>query len=168
MQGAKRQTALSCSICMQGMQFVKLNGSAILASARCQAEEAGTRTAFLSHDNQYCAVMQASKTKAPASGTPDDSPVRKVPRVSSAKGRGSRLSRTASAAAEETAAAAAAEAGDQPAGAGEAALGQATAAAHEAAAGLDAAAPAEAPAAGDREHRQRKENRQESRACLYC
>ena len=117
-------------------------------------------------DNQHCAAVQASKSKAPASGTPDDIPVRKVQRTSSAKGRGSRLSHTASAAAEEAAAAAAAETGDHPAGAGEAALGQAAAAAHEAAAGLDAAASADAPAAGDRAHKLRK--RTEKEAGLAC
>ena len=117
-------------------------------------------------DNQHCAAVQASKSKAPASGTPDDSPVQKVQRTSSAKGRGSRLSHTANAAAEEGAAAAAAEAGDQPAGAGEAALGQAAAVPHEAAAGLDAAASAEAPAAGDRAYKLRK--RTEKEAGLAC
>ena len=128
----------------------------MLASARRQAERAGTRTSYLLHDNQHCAVVQASKTKAPASGTPDDSPARKVQRTSSAKGRGSRLSHTASAAAEEAAAAAAAEALDQPADASEVAVGQAAVAPREAAAGSEAAALAEAPAAGDPAHKQRK------------
>lgn len=98
--------------------------------------------------------MQASKTKAPASGTPDGSPARKVQRISSAK-RGSRLSHTASAAAEE----AAAETEDLPAATGEAAVGQAAAAPREAAAGLDAAALAETAAAGDHAHKQKKKKR---------
>ena len=92
-------------------------------------------------DNEHCTVVQASKTKAPASGTPDGSPARKVQRISSAKGRGSRLSHTATAAAEE----AAAETEDLPAATGEAAVGQ--------------AALAETAAAGDHARNQKKKNR---------
>ena len=106
-------------------------------------------------DNEHCTVVQASKTKAPASGTPDGSPARKVQRISSAKGRGSRLSHTATAAAEE----AAAETEDLPAATGEAAVGQAAAAPREAAAGLDAAALAETAAAGDHARKRKKKNR---------
>ena len=113
-----------------------------------------------------CAVVQASKTKAPASGTPDDSPARRVQRTTSAKGRGSRLSHTASAAAEEAAAAAAAEAGEQPADAGGDALGQAAVAPREAAAGLKAAVLAEAPAKGDTSRERRAEDK--SRVSLCC